>query len=1522
MRQPPPLSSLLLRAAWFALGWLAITCSGQVPTPPQVIEVRPEPGTTVEELHLVEVRFDAPVNGVDAADLWIGDRPASSVTETAPGHFLFAFDPPSPGPVIFRWHDPTGITHATDPSTPFPGGSWKLTYDPLLARRHLSISEFMADNDLALYDDDCDRSDWIEIHNRGTSPVDLLDWSLTDDATQPGKWKFPAYTLEPNAYLIVFASQKNKTNLPPRACRTRPNSAVGFHTNFRLSPEGEYLGLVAPDGQVVSEFAPAYPPQRRDVSYGRDPASPELVGYFTQPTPKAPNAVTGAGFTPEVRFSRAGTSFVDPFLLQLSCVDPAAVIRYTLDGTLPVETSAALRTYSGPFAITNTVQVRARAFRSGLLPGSPTSETYLRLTNQPIQLASFTSSLPVVVITTLKNVSIGASANTSVHFSLFEPRDGRASLLDRPTLSTRAGIKTRGSSTGGQPQSNFAIEWWDEFNQDRDLPVLGMPEDSEWVLYAPNEFDAALIHNPFTMELSRQMPFAAPQTRFVEVYLNKGGLVRSNDWFGLYVLMQKPGLAKGRIDLPKARPEDTTPPEVTGSYLFKTDRLDPGDSGFSAGGAQNAYVEPKEREMRAPQRAPQLAYLSQYFRDLDSALRTTNPNFRDPIRGYRGYIELTNWVDFHMLETLSGQVDAIRLSTYFYKPREGKLHYGPRWDYDRAWESKADDRDNNPRVWDSGGGLFGAPWWNRVLADRDAWQLWIDRWQHHRQSTFSQSNMFALIDTLTNRIGFVQPREARRWPATAPRASYRNEIGIMKTWISNRLAWIDGQLAQPPRLSSPGGPVPAGFQLTLHPPASVSAPANAAIFYTLDGSDPRPVGGTSNPIAFRYSAPITLRTNTRVIARVRDTGRTQRGTPTTSTWSSPAVATFTTTASPLVVSELMYHPARPDPSSPYPDADFEFLELHNPSTTALDLTGYHFTAGISFLFSPTNAARILPPGQRLLLVAHREAFLSRYPALASAIAGQFEGNLSNDGERLTLAGPAGEIIFDFLYPADRHPATDGPGFSLVLRDEAITPERLTDPAVWRVSSRPLGSPGTLDPAPGSPPPQVRINEFLPAPEPGQREWIELHNPEAFEVDVGGWWLSDSLDQPRRSRIPGPARIPPGGYLMLDESAFEPSAASPDGFRLSADGEELWLFSADPTGELTGWQHGFAFGAADRGQSFERALTRDGTEHWVLQPSPSPARPNPTPAPGSIVFSEIAPARTSAGIALGLRDGFLELANLAPSSLPLFDPAQPHRTWRIRGDLEFDFPAGFTLASGERVLVTAFDPELDPYELAAFRARYALADSRRTLGPWRGILPEIHPGPNLRLLRPRPLDSTNGDPEADLVVEESWLAGHPAWPTFGASSTPRSLARRLNPAGWAADPLEWAPTEPTPGEPDDDLDGLPDAWERAVGILAEGGTADSDPDGDGARHAVEHRNGTDPHDPQDRLRLRWFRSGFLSFTGLFEAPPESVFLLETPADNTLRTWTTLQTLTVSTTGTAVFRVENLSPNSRLFRIRPR
>lgn len=207
------------------------------------------------------------------------------------------------------------------------------------------LSEFLADNEGSLLDQDGDSSDWIEIHNSGASPVSLLGWQLTDSASNLSKWTFPAVTLAPGALLVVFASDKNLTN-----------PAGQLHTNFKLSKDGEYLALVQPDGVIATQYAPTFPAQLPNVSYGTSATG--AVGYFDPPTPGVAN---GSSFVPlpQVSFSHDRGLPASPFSLSLGHVLPGAAIRYTLDGSKP---SASHGTpYGGPISISDTVIVRAIA---------------------------------------------------------------------------------------------------------------------------------------------------------------------------------------------------------------------------------------------------------------------------------------------------------------------------------------------------------------------------------------------------------------------------------------------------------------------------------------------------------------------------------------------------------------------------------------------------------------------------------------------------------------------------------------------------------------------------------------------------------------------------------------------------------------------------------------------------------------------------------------------------------------------------------------------------------------------------------------------------------------------------------------------------------------------------------------------------------------------------------------------------------------------------------------------------------
>ena len=126
-----------------------------------------------------------------------------------------------------------------------------------LAPVQLVLSEFMASNTLTLKDPLGNRPDWIEVTNVGEYTANIAGWSLTDDPDKRDKWVFPSYRILPRESLVVYASGKD------RRLATEP-----LHTNFKLSADGEYLAMVAPDGTVVTEHDPAYPHQITDISYG------------------------------------------------------------------------------------------------------------------------------------------------------------------------------------------------------------------------------------------------------------------------------------------------------------------------------------------------------------------------------------------------------------------------------------------------------------------------------------------------------------------------------------------------------------------------------------------------------------------------------------------------------------------------------------------------------------------------------------------------------------------------------------------------------------------------------------------------------------------------------------------------------------------------------------------------------------------------------------------------------------------------------------------------------------------------------------------------------------------------------------------------------------------------------------------------------------------------------------------------------------------------------------------------------
>ena len=140
----------------------------------------------------------------------------------------------------------------------------------------LVINEVVASNSLVNTDEDGDYQDWVELYNNSASPINLNGYGLTDDATLPFKWVFPNVTINPGSYLLIYCSDKNRTN-----------PANPLHTNFKISSGGEMITLTNASSVIV-DSAPASPMQN-DESFGRLPNGTGNFTLIQTPTPNALN---------------------------------------------------------------------------------------------------------------------------------------------------------------------------------------------------------------------------------------------------------------------------------------------------------------------------------------------------------------------------------------------------------------------------------------------------------------------------------------------------------------------------------------------------------------------------------------------------------------------------------------------------------------------------------------------------------------------------------------------------------------------------------------------------------------------------------------------------------------------------------------------------------------------------------------------------------------------------------------------------------------------------------------------------------------------------------------------------------------------------------------------------------------------------------------------------------------------------------------------------------------------------------
>ena len=282
-------------------------------------------------------------------------------------------------------------------------------------------------------------------------------------------------------------------------------------------------------------------------------------GHAGTPTTPA-DRPTATELTGDIVFSVPSGTFEGELSVSMSTTVANAEIRYTTDGQPPTASSPV---YDGtPLLLTGTTQLRAQPYVDGVATGEGGTALYLA------RAIDATHDLPVLLMDAYGQGKPGREY-IDVAVMEFQPTGGSTTLSAPPTLASRAGFHLRGQSTAMFEKAPYRLELWDNDDDDLDLPLLGMPADSDWVLRGPFA-DKALIRDALVYGLGHDIGMPAPRFAFVELYLNlDGGALTADDYQGVYLVVETIKNSKNRLDLKQLDPDDITLPKITGGYIFK-----------------------------------------------------------------------------------------------------------------------------------------------------------------------------------------------------------------------------------------------------------------------------------------------------------------------------------------------------------------------------------------------------------------------------------------------------------------------------------------------------------------------------------------------------------------------------------------------------------------------------------------------------------------------------------------------------------------------------------------------------------------------------------------------------------------------------------------------------------------------------------------------------------------------------------------------------------------------------------------
>jgi hypothetical protein len=619
-----------------------------------------------------------------------------------------------------------------------------------LIAQNIFINELMASNSATITDPDYNNyADWIEIYNSGSTSVNLKEYYITDNLSQPQKFKIQNdLTIQAGGYVLIWADDAN----------------TGNHANFKLSGDGESIGLFDPSVQLIDTLT--YGLQQTDVSFGRFPNGTNTWFKFSTSTPGSANLETGiSNILPAPIVSKQSGFFSSSIKVSASHSLQDVTIRYTSDGKIPSSSSTV---YTVPLQVDSTTVIRFRAFKDGYTPSITETRTYFineqtdlpvfSLVTDPANFFSDTSGIYVIGTNgIIDNCSTGPRNwnqdwERPVSLELFEYDKSLA-------FKVNTGVKINGGCSRLYPQKSLAFFFRDEYGNDKlhyrlfdDIPVY---EYNNFILRSSGQdwyrtmFRDAMVQTLVEQGMKLDYQDYRPSILFI-----------NGEYWGIHNIREKlnehyvyyhHGVDKDNIDLI----------EISKGIVANS-------------GDVTAYNE------------------------MINFLSTKNMAYPPNYEYIKSIIDLDEYIDYQIAQIYSANGDWPGSNMKLWRERvEGSKWRWMIYDLDFTFGGNAQGlatTNTLEQATATNGPAWPNPPWStlmlrKLLENPDFKNEFIQRFAAHINTTFEPNHVLAVIDSLAGKIASEIPRHKVRWPQSISYgATWQDLIDIMRNFAVERPA--------------------------------------------------------------------------------------------------------------------------------------------------------------------------------------------------------------------------------------------------------------------------------------------------------------------------------------------------------------------------------------------------------------------------------------------------------------------------------------------------------------------------------------------------------------------------------------------------------------------------------------------------------------------------------------------------------------------------------------------------------------